>query len=156
MFEANSHDGLLNSSCRASLAGDVDNNELRLAGTTAPGSGDAITQVRARVNGATVKFTGPEPWHTVIAEIFDGATSLGTPFADSEWWVQKDQNEWGNYVILDEPVGGWTWAKLGALEAICYGTNTDPFYKTITVIELHSLLETQVNRSWCNPLMMIS
>lgn len=82
-----------------------------IGGTNAPSSGDTITQVRARA------FGGYGGISTIEVEYFTDtkAQSLGSHFIDINSGAGSPG--WSDYVTLSTPTGGWTWAKLQALEA---------------------------------------
>ncbi len=98
-------------------AGSTSLNYLMAEGTNAPAGSDTITQVRARVYRSA---GGPGAGNMNGAIYTDGLSELlGTPTADS--FANPD---WGAYVTLSTPSGGWTWAVLQALEIKIYITAT--------------------------------
>ncbi len=105
--------GLTSNNPTGSTVGTDSNNALSGGGTTAPATGGPINLVRARIFGAA-GTAAPK----INAAIYtDGKTTLlGTPF------VQSNFPEWGDYVVLSQPPGGWTWAKLQALEVYLFIT----------------------------------
>lgn len=72
-------------------------------GTTAPTSGNTITQVRVRTKGSSSQLFG------LLAEIWTQSLGqqLGTAYADSFVF--------GSWVTLTAPTGGWTWQKVNDL-----------------------------------------
>jgi hypothetical protein len=88
---------------------------LKGTGTTAPTSGDAITQVRARVRGEMTTFVAGAVLH---AEVFSSAVSLGDAINTTA------AADWGDWVILTAPAGGWDWTKVNNLEVQFFGTET--------------------------------
>lgn len=85
-----------------------DVNVMHGGGTNAPITGDTVVQVRGRW-----KFRKPSQYTSLSAEWFtDGkAASLG-----SDTQTVNDSTIWADWVILSVPSGGWTWAKIAALE----------------------------------------
>ena len=105
-------DGSVGNLGSTSTTGTIDTNELRATGSTAPASGDTITQVRMHFWGAAWESGG----NTANVEILDSATPLGVT-SIAQWTPT-----WSDYVTLDAPAGGWSYAKLDSIEAVCYGT----------------------------------
>ena len=89
-----------------STSGNNSSNYLMAEGTNAPSSGGNIVNVYARL------YSSSNGVRRANYEIFtDGlAESLGTGAAD------QVAAEWSDYVLLSTPSGGWTWAKVQALE----------------------------------------
>ena len=79
---------------------------LKSEGTSAPTSGLSIISVKARVYGIVTS-------NNLTASIYtDGLGELlGEPVNAS-----GGGGGWGSYVTLTTPSGGWTWAKVAALE----------------------------------------
>lgn len=109
-------------------AGSTASNYVMAEGTSAPGSGGGITQVRARIfadnNGIADQFNA--------AIYTDGLGELlGTPINTST------SAAWGSYTTLSTPTGGWSWAKLQALEVKAYYSFSDtPSTSNLYKIEL--------------------
>ena len=113
LSDGNAFDGVL--SLRASNT--VPTSRLKGTGTNANASGTAITQVRARTYGYSLN--GDTYGSVIHAEIFSSAELLGDAVNDL-----FTIDDWDSYVVLTAPTGGWTWAKLQALEVQFYGTET--------------------------------
>jgi hypothetical protein len=111
--DSNVFDGsLISGDSYTSSLGSDSNNALLGAGTTAPTSGLDITQVRARVYGyrTTSNILNAAVYTASKGEL------LGTPVNDT------NPADWGNYVTLSTPTGGWTWTKASQLEVYLYNT----------------------------------
>lgn len=83
---------------------------LQGTGTNAQSSSESISSVRARIYGSTdrASFSG-----ILQAEVYYDSVKL----ADLSVGTSLDFNEqWSPYVTLTVPTGGWTWAKVQALE----------------------------------------
>lgn len=93
---------------RATIAIGGTGNYLRGVGTTAPGSGTTITQVRARINtggvGATPVQTNADVYSADETELLGSASD-----------VIDNSTTWGSYVTLTPPTGGWSWTELQEL-----------------------------------------
>lgn len=113
--ETDAFDGSLVTDSACSGEGTVDSKELRGTGSTAPASGGSISQVRVRLYAGVYIADN----NTMFAEILDGVTSLG--IAENHYDYQA--KDWGDYVTLDAPDGGWTWAKLNTIECVLYGNS---------------------------------
>ncbi|MCK9371057.1 hypothetical protein M0R04_14190, partial [Candidatus Dojkabacteria bacterium] len=96
-------------------------------GTTAPTSGNAITQVRARMFGGQSAGT-----QTQSAPIYNGADLLGTPITHSGAALY----EWGDYVTLSAPAGGWTWTIVNGLKVDATSANASTVTKRIYKVEI--------------------
>jgi hypothetical protein len=137
--DANAFDGEIGilDSAFTQTAGSTSSNFLRGDGTTAPTSGDEITQVRARLNGGS-NIVGPD--HVARSAIYTESLGelLGTPN------IANPQG-WSDYVVLSTPSGGWTWDKLNKLVVKCYGTNAEgvPTWRVRRVEIEVTYLETQ-------------
>jgi len=121
-------DGSTASYAISSWNGDVDTNEVRATGTTAPASGETVSQVRMRLYSGAVTASN----NRVVVAVRDGGTSLGQQenYADLS-------DAWSDYVTLDTPSGGWTWGKLQNLEAVAWGeTDSNPYYKELHKVEI--------------------
>lgn len=81
---------------------------LKIEGTNAPASGATITQVRARVYGSLNSGTINEQ---VLIKTDGGSETLAT-ITDV-----PSTSGWSSYATLSTPTGGWTWAKIQALES---------------------------------------
>jgi hypothetical protein len=111
--EANAFDGNISTTATGSYApgGSTSAGFLLGEGTNAPSGTSAIAQVRVRMYGRH-SFFGP----TLFANIYtDGlAESLGGVS------INSTTAQWSNYTTLSTPSGGWTWAKIQALEVKIY------------------------------------
>jgi hypothetical protein len=105
--ETNADDGSTSTGASSSTVGSATSNELVVEGTNAPSSGDNITQVRARFYGVEggVNSSGIEIYTDGESETLFSQTGL---LGSTEGWTA--------YQTLTEPSGGWTWAKIQALE----------------------------------------
>lgn len=102
-------------------------NYLKGAGTTAPTSGDPISQVRVRAYGDSTSGSGSRFFATVYSS--DESAEYGTTPA----WGGSLGNGWSGYTTLTEPGGGWTWSGLNTLVARVYGTSNST---TIARVEI--------------------
>jgi hypothetical protein len=113
--EAKAFDGITGSWAQLATTSDGSstNNALVGGGTNAPASGIDILGVYAR---SKAKKGG---YSDIQSEIYtDGKGELLATVADTSRW-----QEWTDWIELDEPSGGWTWAKVQALEVYSYGVN---------------------------------
>lgn len=114
---ANAFDGSLSTVAQANIAnmnGSTSTQYLMGEGTNAPSMGLTIYQVKARLYGSVALEA-----HTYGAAIY--TDSLGELLGTA---TKSDASTgWGNYAILSEPTGGWTWTKLQALEVKIYATD---------------------------------
>jgi len=113
--DANAFDGSTATNASVTTTGSVSTNYLMAEGTDAPGSGGAISQVRARIYGSK---TGAGAG--VNAAIYTNGLSelLGTPIVAAT----TGSAAYGSYTTLSTPSGGWDWAKVQALEIKIYGS----------------------------------
>ena len=110
--ETNADDGSTSTSATTVTSGSISTNYLQIEGTNAPASSDSITQVRARVYGA---YTSSLDRHLIYT---DGrAEAL---FNQSS--ILPSTAGWSSYATLTVPTGGWTWAKVQALEYVTFLT----------------------------------
>ena len=106
--DANAFDGSTSTFADASANGSTSSNYLMAEGTNAISGTAGITQVRARAYGRNTSVTKNAAIYT------DGLGELlGTAVAGT--------SAWGSYITLSTPSGGWTWAKVQALETKLYG-----------------------------------
>lgn len=100
---SNAFDGNTGTSAGRTGTASLGANYLEGGGTTAPSSGNTITQVRAR-------FYGTDSDTAVRANIFTAARaeSLGVAVGASP----------GSYIVLSTPSGGWSWPVLQALDVV--------------------------------------
>lgn len=102
--DANAVDGNTGTTATTSTLGSNSSNFLKAEGTNAPSSGGRITQVRART------FSKSADYVTTTTIFTDGlAESLGAVDAGG-------LAGYTSYTTLSTPSGGWTWAKIQALE----------------------------------------
>lgn len=89
------------------FSGAASSSTLSVEGTNAPADGGEITQVRFRVYGKSTIGT------TITATVYEdgGVNSLGVVSA-----IDGNDPAWSSYTTLSTHSGGWTWAKLQALE----------------------------------------
>lgn len=111
--DANAFDGSTATSATSSVSSSTSSNFLFGEGTNAPTSGNTISQVRARIYGHNAVTT----FFTVRASIYTNglAELLGTANGPGE------TSDWGSYVTLSTPSGGWTWQKVNDLEVKIWG-----------------------------------
>jgi hypothetical protein len=116
--DANAFDGNVLTDAICSTDGSTSSNFLLGEGTDAPPSGMTIGSVQARVINVFNAFNV-----TTNAAIYtDGLGELlGTATATTNLHS-------GDPVTLSTPSGGWTWAKIQALEVKIYATGTDATY----------------------------
>ncbi len=107
--DANAFDGSISTFANQSVTGGYPTTKiLHGEGTNAPGSGETIISVRARVYG-TATAASVSNLYAVIKT--DGAAeTLATAT------VASGSPAWGSYSSLSTPSGGWTWPKIQALE----------------------------------------
>ncbi len=112
--ETNADDGDKDTDATTNTSGSNGSNDLFIGGTNAPSSGDTIQKVKARVFG-DAEASGD----SISVDIHtDGqGESLGQLTLDSS-------EGWSRTIILSVPSGGWTFAKLQALEATAFKTGT--------------------------------
>lgn len=111
--DANVFDGSIATTATVGVTGSTSSNYLMAEGTNAADNGGTITQVNARIYG------GSNTESSTFAAIYtDGlAELLGTPSKTS------GGSGYGSYTTLSTPSGGWTWAKIQALETKIYITD---------------------------------
>ncbi len=117
-------DGNVTTSASTATAGTETTNEMRGEGTTAPGSGGTIGDVYGRIFGAD-----------------GGATINWKIYTDSEGeslgaftGTTLDSSRFGPWGKLTVPSGGWTFAKIQALEIILWVTGSGSI--TVRVAEI--------------------
>lgn len=102
----NFDDGDIDTDASVTKAGST--STLKIEGTNAPSSGGTITQVRARIYGFTTDDDIRCSIYTDgLAETIGSGSAAFLPSTEG----------WSNYDTLTTPTGGWSWAKLQALEA---------------------------------------
>ena len=113
-----------------SSVGSTSSHYMYAKGTDAPSIADPITQVRARLYGAD-----PLNQNSVTATIYTASLgeNLGTCTSNSTFTA-----EWGNYVTLSAPSGGWTSTTVRDLETKVYDTQvpSGSFGVTVYRVEL--------------------
>jgi len=111
--EANAFDGSTATEASVATGGSTSSNYMFAEGTNAPSTGTSINLVKARIFG-----DGDASAATLVAAIYtDGLGELlGSPSVNSA------SNAWGSYTDLSTPTGGWTWAKVQALEVKAYAS----------------------------------
>lgn len=143
--DANAFDGSTATAATSVTNGSAASNFLLAEGTDAPTSGGAITQVRARIYAEDSLVQGGYSIYTDgLAE-----TLLSNLFA-----VTSPPN-WSSYSTLTTPSGGWTWAKVAALETKVYkdsGPGTLSVYRvevevTYTSLPLTSTIQDNFDSS---------
>jgi hypothetical protein len=108
--DASAFNGDTSTNAITSTAGDDSLNYLMGEGTNAPTSGRIIDSVRVRiystqVNGAT---SNAKIYTDGLAEVLGTATN------------NSSTADYGSYVTLSTPSGGWTWQKINDLEIKLY------------------------------------
>lgn len=122
--DSNAFDGSTGTSASTSGAnssdwGSTSTKYLKAEGTNAPGSGGEITQVRVRLYGSGDEQTGVS--YGKAAVYTDGLSELlGTAVNTLGGGPPPG---WSDYTTLSAPTGGWTWAKIQALEVKIYNDN---------------------------------
>jgi hypothetical protein len=111
--DAKAFNGLITAGDYASTTtvGSQSTKFLSGTGTNAPASGGLIFSVKVRV------YAEQGSGEAVVAAIYSGAELLGTR-------TKANSSGWSGYTTLAVPTGGWTWAKVQALEARLYCTST--------------------------------
>jgi hypothetical protein len=110
--DANAFDGNTATTAFTTTVGSVSTNYLYGQGTDAPSTGDTIAYVRARMHGqAPDGFSGGSA--AIYTDTLGGllGTLTGLPTASAGYT---------SFITLSVPTGGWTWAKVAALEAKLY------------------------------------
>jgi len=106
-------DGSTGTLASTSTIGSSTSNYLLGEGTNAPSSGDTITQVRARLYDTSFSIEMTTEIYTdskgeLLATLLTGGGG----------------NNYTSYTTLSTPTGGWTWAKLQALECLAFARVT--------------------------------
>ena len=116
--ETNADDGSTSTSAYCSTLGSKTTNEIQIDGTNASGFG-SVSQVQARVYGDDQYCS-----NTINATVYTDsmAEELGT--ARYSLAVVGGKG-WSSYETLSAPSGGWTLAKVQALETRIYLSNAD-------------------------------
>jgi hypothetical protein len=124
----NADDGTIGSDASSSTAGSTVADYIKIEGTNALGSGNDIIMVRARIYGSQNLETD-----TLAATIYtDGLTDvLGVAV-----WNNGPVEGWDDYKTLLVPPGGWTWAKVQALETKIYITSLPDGIVYVSKIEV--------------------
>jgi hypothetical protein len=128
MGDEDAFDGDLNTDCGGSIAGTDSNNALSGGGTTAPTSSSyTIVSVKARYLGNPGNAS-----NDLRAAIYtDGKSELlGTITATGSGEV------WTAYTTLSTPTGGWTWAKIAALEVYLFLQAYSSGVATVSYVEV--------------------
>lgn len=123
--DANAFDNSLSTSATTSTNGSAGSNYLLAEGTNAPSSGGTISTVYARVRGS---ISGASPSASVQIYTDGLGESLGTIT------ITNTTAAWSAWTALSTPTGGWTWAKVQALEIKAY-KNAGTTY-TLTMVEI--------------------
>lgn len=119
--DALAHDTDITTLASTATAGSTSSNFLMAEGTDAPSSGATILNVYARVRAGTTSAQ----WNVVIYSDALGAT-LATITGTNTTVA------WSSWSLLTVPSGGWTWAKVAALEFKAFrsaGSGTFSLYK---------------------------
>lgn len=113
--DANAFDSGDDTTADVAVAGSTSSNYLQGEGTNAPATGGTITSVKARLRGAGslgVEVMNAAMYTDSLGELL-GTASMTAPVSVG----------WSGYTTLSTPSGGWTWAKVQALETKLYCTN---------------------------------
>ena len=125
--ESNIFDATLTTNGNASTAGSSSSNYVHAGGTNAPSSGGTITGVYVRIRAQTsVSRTAGFNVYTDAL----GETLLSTTQALSATTTYYD------WTALSVPSGGWTWAKIQALEFRAWVENSGSGSASLYVIQL--------------------
>lgn len=112
--DANAFDGSKTTQSAGTAQGSTASNYLMAEGTNAPGTGASIDTVLARIYASTSATS------VMNAAIYtDG---LGELLGTASAGPSAVSTVPGASIILAVPTGGWTWAKIQALEVKCYIT----------------------------------
>jgi hypothetical protein len=124
--ESLSFDRILTGGGQCPTIGSDSNNALSGAGTSAPTSGDTISQVRAMIGGFLTNLADGD------AAIYTASKGelLGTAH------LEIASTSFGDWVTLSAPTGGWTWTKLSQLEIYTYLNATGTFYWRANALEV--------------------
>ena len=137
--DANAFDGSISTLASVGTNGGETTNELRGEGTSAPGSGGTIGTVYARIYGDG--DSGTTDYALIIYTDGEGESLLAVSSQDV-----PDDPGFTPYNALSVPSGGWTFAKIQALEAIIYRSSgpTLSVYKIEIFVEHTSGAETLI------------
>jgi hypothetical protein len=118
--DASAFNGVLANFASIQTTGSKSNNALFAGGATVAGNGDeTITGVRARLVGGRLG-SGDESASMSGEIVTDGdAETLGTPTITTT----SGTEDYGSWTTLSAPTGGWTWAKIYALEVYLWCTS---------------------------------
>jgi len=141
--DANAFDGNITDGATCATVGSASSNALYAGGTTAPASGATIGTVYVRVYRLMQTAGGGSMTH--VTEIY--TASLGELLGTVTDTSTDSSGHWTAYTALSTPSGGWTWAKIQALEQKSYvsarsGT-TDELRKVEIAVNGVTLLEPQ-------------
>lgn len=127
VLDSNAFNGNTGNGASVSFNGSISTNYLLGQGTNAPATGDGIEQVRFRVNGYYIHFSGNP---IVSVNVYNAAQLelLGT--------VNMVDNAWSAWVVLNAPAGGWTWETVQELEALSYMTGFVDDTVVLSAIEI--------------------
>ena len=107
--DANAFDGDSSTTATTTTNGTETTDELRGAGTNAPASGGTISGVEARIYTGTV---GTQNWRVYTDAEAESLLNTSTTSDDT----------WSAWSALSVPSGGWTWAKVQALELVLWAS----------------------------------
>ena len=130
--DANAFDGDTATSATTSTVGSASTNRLLAEGTNAPATGGTILDVERRVFGSSSDGTG-DMWVRVYT---DGEGEL---LWNTSLLNLSSAGAWNPWASLTVPSGGWTWAKIQALETYCWmGGGTDIAVHAIEIRVTHT------------------
>ncbi len=132
--DANAFDGSTSTFAYTTVVGDWLNDELSGKGTDAPGSGGTIGNVFVRVF-----CEGPSGTNIGLQIISAGSTLLNANVESVPTTAA-----WSRWTPIVDAVGGWTWAKVQALECVSWlrAAGTLKVYKVEVFVEHSSGGET--------------
>jgi hypothetical protein len=107
--DSNAFDGDETTTATTTTSGTETTDELSGEGTNAPATGGTISSVEARIYTGTV---GTQNWRIYTDAAAESLLNTSTTADDT----------WSSWSTLTVPSGGWTWAKIQALELILWAS----------------------------------
>ena len=128
--ETNADDGNVDTDVgNPTATGSNSSNEITIAGTNAPASDGTISHVMVRVYGNDGGYSD-----VLRTEIFtDGGQPAGESLGTVD--VESGIDGWSEYISLSTPTGGWSWAKVQALESATWHESGSfaPYFSKIEI-----------------------
>lgn len=118
--ETNADDGDTTTFASNVSAGSESSNFIKIEGTDAPATGHTISSVRFRIYSENALFDGDS-----VSKVY--TDSLAQDLGTVTHATGSGTDEWSSYTTLSTPTGGWTWAKVQALEFKVWTDNGGKF-----------------------------